>query len=113
MRKHKSLGQVFTPNWIIVEILDLVGYTDDRILDKYILEPSSGDGAFLLEIVSRYINICLNKKMRTPEIVKRLEKYIYAIEIDAVEYSKSIENLNQLVKEKLKIDAQLNWKIYN
>lgn len=25
MAKHKSLGQVFTPNWIISEILDLVG----------------------------------------------------------------------------------------
>jgi adenine-specific DNA-methyltransferase len=113
MRKHKSLGQVFTPHWIIVEILDLVGYTDERILDKYILEPSSGDGAFLLEIVSRYINVCLNKKMETPEIINRLEKYIYGIEIDEIEYSKSIKNLNQLVKEKLSIDAQLNWNIYN
>ena len=51
MAKHKSLGQVFTPNWIVSEILDLVGYNNESILDKYILEPSSGDGAFLLEIV--------------------------------------------------------------
>ena len=33
MAKHKSLGQVFTPNWIISEILDLVGYNDDSIID--------------------------------------------------------------------------------
>jgi hypothetical protein len=56
MAKHKILGQVFTPNWIITEILDLVGYNNENIIDKYILEPSSGDGAFLLEIVKRYIN---------------------------------------------------------
>ena len=55
MKKIKTLGQVFTPNWIVNEILDLVGYDNETILDKYILEPSSGDGAFLLEIVKRYV----------------------------------------------------------
>ncbi len=113
MAKHKILGQVFTPHWIIAQILDLVGYNNDSILDKYILEPSSGDGAFLLEIVSRYINICTDKKMETPEIIVRLEKYIHAVELDEVEYTNSIQNLNQLVYEKLHINENLNWKIYN
>ncbi len=31
MAKHKTLGQVFTPNWIIAEILDLVGYNNESI----------------------------------------------------------------------------------
>lgn len=57
MSKHKTLGQVFTPTWIVSEILNLVGYNDDNILDKYILEPSCGDGVFLMEIVERYVNI--------------------------------------------------------
>ena len=57
MKKIKTLGQVFTPNWIVNEILDLVGYNNETILDKYILEPSSGDGVFLLEIVTRYVDI--------------------------------------------------------
>lgn len=56
MSKHKTLGQVFTPTWIVSEILNLVGYNDDTILNKYILEPSCGDGVFLLEIVERYID---------------------------------------------------------
>ncbi len=113
MAKHKILGQVFTPNWIISEILDLVGYNNECILDKYILEPSSGDGAFLLEIVNRYINICINKKIETQEIKQRLEKYIYGIELDEVEYTKSIQNLNRLVNEKFHTNEKLNWKIYN
>ncbi len=113
MTKHKTLGQVFTPNWIIAEILDLVGYNDETILDKYILEPSSGDGAFLIEIVKRYINMCLNAKIETLEIIKRLETYIYGIELDEVEYKKSIQKLNDLVREKLNINESLNWKIYN
>ncbi len=113
MAKHKTLGQVFTPNWIIAEILNLVGYNNESILDKYILEPSSGDGAFLLEVVNRYINICINKKIETPEIITRLEKYIYAVELDEIEYLKSIQNLNQLVNQKLAINKPVNWKIYN
>ena len=82
MAKHKTLGQVFTPTWIVNKILDLVGYNNDNILDKYILEPSSGDGIFLMEIVGRYIDICLNKQIETNQIIERLEKYIYGVELD-------------------------------
>ncbi len=113
MAKHKTLGQVFTPLWIITEILDLVGYTNQDILNKYILEPSSGDGAFLIEIVDRYINISLDAKIEISEIKKGLEKYIYGVELDQVEYAKSIQSLNQLVSEKLNINENLNWKIFN
>ena len=60
MKKIKTLGQVFTPNWIVNEILDLVGYNSEIILDKYILEPSSGDGVFLVKIVKRYVDMNLN-----------------------------------------------------
>jgi adenine-specific DNA-methyltransferase len=113
MAKHKTLGQVFTPQWIIAEILDLLEYNNERILEKYILEPSSGDGAFLLEIVTRYIDVCLVKNLNSLEIKRHLEKYIYAVEIDESEYQKSIQNLNKLVKDKLEIDEDLKWNIYH
>lgn len=113
MAKHKTLGQVFTPNWIIIQILDLVGYNDDAILDKYILEPSCGNGAFLAEIVDRYINICLQKKFTNTEIKYRLETYIYGVEIDDIEYKNSIDNLTILVNNKLNISENINWNIYN
>ena len=113
MAKHKTLGQVFTPQWIISEILDSLRYNGENIIEKYILEPSSGDGAFLLEIVTRYIEVCLAKNLKIPEIREHLEKYIYAVEIDEIEYQKSIQNLNKLVKDKLGIEEDLNWKLYN
>jgi adenine-specific DNA-methyltransferase len=113
MAKHKTLGQVFTPTWIVNEILDLVGYNNDSILDKYILEPSSGNGVFLTEIVGRYIDVCKSKKIKTNQIIEWLEKYIYAVELDKIEFDKSIANLNNLVQKRLSIDRQLNWKIYN
>ena len=113
MAEHKTLGQVFTPTWVVNEILDLVGYNNDNILDKYILEPSSGDGVFLTEIVNRYIDICLKQQIDTNQIIERLEKYIYAVELDKVEFDKSIDNLNNLVKTKFSINREIDWKIYN
>lgn len=41
--KHKIIGQVYTPDWIVSLILDLLGYDNKSILDKFILEPSCND----------------------------------------------------------------------
>ncbi len=112
MGKHKTLGQVFTPKWIVEEILNLVGYNTRCILDKFILEPSCGDGEFLKEIVTRYINICKKNNFDNFEIKERLEKYIYAVEIDNTEFEKCIKSLDNLTL-KHGIKDKINWKIFN
>ncbi len=112
MIKHKTLGQVFTPEWIVNEILDLVNYSNTEILTKYILEPACGNGAFLKEIVKRYIKEGRNKNLTTKEIIKGLEKYIYGFELDKIEYNKCIENLNNITMHFLSVD-NISWKIYN
>jgi adenine-specific DNA-methyltransferase len=113
MSKHKTLGQVFTPTWIVSEILNLVGYNDDTILNKYILEPSCGDGVFLLEIVERYIDIAIKNNFDEKDIISNLEKYIYGVEIDTIEYQKSIQNLNNLVEKLFSKKVKINWNIFN
>jgi len=47
MAKHKTLGQVFTPDWIANEILDRVSYNDGNVLNKYVLEASNWRRRFL------------------------------------------------------------------
>ncbi len=111
--KNKKLGQVFTPRWIVDEILDSIGYSGEKILDKYIMEPASGDGIFLLSIIDRYINAAIKAQYSTLQIQSNLEKYIYAIELDTVEYKKSIENLNEFVWKKLGKKLFIKWQIYN
>lgn len=47
-------GVVFTKDWVVDFVLDVVGYTSDRdLLSGCIVEPSCGDGAFLERVVSR------------------------------------------------------------
>lgn len=113
MSKHKTLGQVFTPAWIVTEILDRIGYNSTDIIDKYIFEPACGDGAFLVEIVERYISICISLHISENEIIDRLERYVFAVEIDKTQHQEAIEKLNKIVSSKLNIQNPLHWKIYN
>lgn len=52
----EELGAVFTKGEIVGFILDLVGYTaDKRLYEKRLLEPSFGNGDFLLVAISRLL----------------------------------------------------------
>ncbi len=53
-------GVVYTKPWVVDFILDPVGYTVDRPLHELLLiEPSAGDGSFLLRAAGRLIESCV------------------------------------------------------
>jgi len=110
--KHKTLGQVFTPNWIVKEILDSSGFTNDNLINKKIIDPACGDGAFLKIIVERIIDFLLKKNIPKEKIKEYLENYVYGIEIDETEFNNCLLNLNEIIKEKLTNDLKVNWKIF-
>ena len=51
---EKANGRVYTPDYIVKNLLDLAGYYEENILKKHVVDNSCGDGAFLVEIVDRY-----------------------------------------------------------
>jgi len=110
--KHKTLGQVFTPDWIVEEILDSSGFTKDNLINKKIIDPACGDGAFLKVIVVRIIDFFLNKNLPNEKIKEYLENYVYGIEIDETEFDNCLSNLNKIIEEKLKEKLKINWKIF-
>lgn len=56
-------GAIFTRQEVVDFILDLVGYTNDKPLFEYrILEPSFGEGDFLLPLVSRLLDSAVSHK---------------------------------------------------
>jgi len=112
MKKSKILGQVYTPSWIVTEILDNLSYSSDGILEKFILEPSCGDGAFLCEIVNRYIEAAELKEWSVDKIISGLQTYVYGVEIDESAYTKCIENLNKVVEERLSV-KKVQWKVFH
>lgn len=96
---RKETGCVYTPPDIVNEVLDAAGYVPTRDLRSMtVLEPSCGNGAFLVEIASRLVE---SIRLHSPssgdvdsldgEIASTLSQNIMSIEIDgdALEDAKS------------------------
>ena len=106
--KSKILGQIFTPEWIVNLILNRINYIDsNNILNKRILEPSFGEGIFLIEVVERYIKSAKNNEWNKKQIKEGLETDLCGVELDTYLYNKCVESLNKLVS-KYDIDT-INW----
>ena len=101
----KTLGQVFTPNWVVVEILDLIGYQGKNILCRHIMDNSCGDGAFLAVVVRRYCEAwkMYSGKNTLPDwdvlLRQELENYIHGIDIDPECCKACIGNLDAVAAE--------------
>ena len=107
----KNKGQVITPKNIIKDILELSDYKGEKILKKHVMENSCANGAFLIEIVKRYINAYKRKNKTLKGIEEELSTYIHGIEIDEELHKECIKELNNLAK-KQKI-GEVNWDIVN
>jgi len=94
----KNQGRIYTPEFIVKNILDLANYKGD-ILEKNIIDNSCGDGAFLKEVVNRYCESFLSQNKNLEELRGQLQKYIHGIEIEREEAEKCIQNLNNAVQK--------------
>lgn len=110
-KKSKKIGQVFTPEYLVNNMLDYIGYIGSNIIGKHIIDNSCGDGAFLKSIVERYCDEAIKSGVDSNCIKRDLETYIHGIDIDAIAFQKCIANLNQLV-QKFGIE-NVKWDLYN
>ena len=107
----KNGGQVYTPDFLVSNILDYVGYTDGNILQKHVIDNSCGDGAFLCDIVDRYCKNYIAQNESILGLKDDLEKYIHGIEIDTVAYNDCILNLDAVI---LRFGVQdVKWNVLN
>lgn len=97
--QKKKLGQVYTPDYLVRNILDISGYCGTRILDKHIIDNSAGNGAFLCEAARRYCNAFLSASSDTGRLKHNLEWYVHGVEIETSAYLECLENLDAAVKQ--------------
>ena len=87
---------VYTKSWVVEIILDLAGYTPDRRLADFVaLEPSAGDGAFLLAMVRRLVESCLQHGIPLSEATEAIR----AFEIDPLSAQQAIEVVQEVLTE--------------
>lgn len=101
---HKKLtGKIYTPDFIVEKILDEIGYNKtENIVGKRILDPSCGDGRFILKIAERIIEFVPS------ELLKESLENIYGWDIDKQAIDLTIEKLNRLVQP---YQLKINWQI--
>ena len=97
MNKAKEAGQVFTPAYLVRDILDTAGYTGDMCLHRHIIDNSCGNGAFLCEVVRRYCTAFLRHSSDTVMLKEELQVYVHGIEIDTAAYQECLLNLDDVV----------------
>jgi hypothetical protein len=82
-KEPEERGAVFTRREVVEFILDLAGYTSDKLLFKFrLLEPSFGEGDFLLPVVERLL-AAHDREFSDPskESVAELSMAIRAVEV--------------------------------
>lgn len=99
MGKVKNLGQIFTPPYLVQDILDLAGYKPTRdILERHVIDNSCGDGAFLVEVVERYCRAYREARPRGKKLARSLAQFVHGIELDETAFRSCLSNLNATVE---------------
>lgn len=97
MTDKKKEGQYMTPDGIVSMILNNIGYTENHVLTRKIMEPSFGDGAFLINIVQRIISEGTRTGLSKQQITDIIQANVFGIEKDKILYQKALERLNSLL----------------
>lgn len=108
INEKKLNGVVYTPKWIAELILDRIDYKSN-VSGKKIIDPACGDGAFLAQVVERFIIDAKNNKLNRQDIKKGLENDIFGFDIDDVATEKCIKILDEIAQ---KFDFKnIRWQI--
>ena len=100
--------QVPTPESIVTEMLDKIGYVSS-LQGKKVLENSCGEGRFIVEIAKRYIVDGFRRGLSVEIIRKGLEQDIHGYEIDKELLTTCINNLDSMAQNYGIRDV--NWSI--
>lgn len=100
-------GEVFTPAWMVEDMLDLVKEESERI-DSRFLEPACGSGNFLVQVLRRKL-VAVEHKFGKSDFEKRHYALlglmcIYGIELLDDNIAECRDNMLEILAEYLNID---------
>ena len=105
-------GAIFTRREVVDFILDLVGYTPDRPLFKYaLLEPSFGEGDFLLPAIERLIESARVHELPASDYASALSGAIRGVELHKETYAATREKAATLLRASGLDARQAGWLV--
>jgi hypothetical protein len=92
----RKYGEVFTPAWVVSDMCDMLEQESPGAFEpsRTFLEPTCGDGAFVVEILRRKFERCKRRGDYTAAL-----KSVYGLEIQADNVAACIENVKRLCGE--------------
>lgn len=105
-------GEVFTPAWMVEDMLDLVKHESERI-DSRVLEPACGSGNFLVPILARKL-VTVHLRHGRSDFEKRHYALFalmctYGIELLRDNADECRDNLLEIFNTYLNIDSDDEW----
>lgn len=105
-------GEVFTPTWMVEDMLDLVKDETERI-DSRFLEPACGSGNFLKSVFKRKL-ITVQSRYGKSDFERRHHALfalmcIYGIELLKDNVDECRQNLLDMFNEFLRVSTDDNW----
>lgn len=96
----RAFGEVFTPPRIVADMCDMLERENPAIFDpeRTFLEPTCGDGAFVLEILRRKFQRCKCRADYTAAL-----KSVYGMELQAENVAACIANVTALCREHFRL----------
>ena len=105
-------GEVFTPSWMVEDMLDLVKGESERI-DSRFLEPACGSGNFLKVVLLRKLATVQGRYGKSEFERNHYALFglmcIYGIELLEDNVRECRESLLSIFMTQLKIDAESHW----
>ena len=95
---QEERGAVFTKGGVVDAILDLCGYMPDAQLeDRRLLEPSFGEGEFLLAAIRRLLASFMQSGVPMSEAYERLSGAIRGVELHRSTFNKTAKRVARLL----------------
>jgi len=78
---RRALGEFYTPDVLVDQVLDSVNYRGKEILDAVLLDPACGSGTFLVRAIDRFIRVGNTSDLGKSEALKKITGQIIGIDI--------------------------------
>lgn len=76
-----AMGEFYTNEKLVDEVLDSVVYGGKEILDKTLLDPTCGSGTFLIKAIERFRKVAERKGLDGSEILERITEQINGFDL--------------------------------
>jgi hypothetical protein len=89
---RKSLGEFYTPDWLVEHSVTKLGYDDKKWLEARVLDPTCGSGSFLLEAIEHKRRAALAAGWDASRTVEMLTSTVWGFDLNPLAVQSSRAN---------------------